>query len=256
MARNWPHLASRMWKLHPLAWNEVIWLPLPFAVASLALVVQQDRAAGLRAIAFVVAERRLQRRVARQALVETLLEDLRASSVKELARVSRTLSWTTDAPLDLPSPLPEILPRVYRVTQHAEQYLSLQNPYRRRQAMSGPRRKCRRCSAACPVSRERLRAADSAKSAIPGNRSWTPPRHPWPAHRRVRSPTRSCSAIRCPAAIPTSLPVGEMWLAGSKTASWAASKPHAVAARSAADGQDEHLEPAAAGCWVPTSPPP
>ena len=80
-----------------IAWNEVIWLPLPFATRLLALVVRQDRAAGSHAVAFVVAERRLQRRVAQQALAEALIEDLATASVEDIAHVTRSLSWTSDA---------------------------------------------------------------------------------------------------------------------------------------------------------------
>jgi hypothetical protein len=56
--------------LCPVTWNEVIWLPLPFAAKLLMMLTMQDREEGFRQIAFVAAERRLQSRVALRASAE------------------------------------------------------------------------------------------------------------------------------------------------------------------------------------------
>jgi hypothetical protein len=127
---------ARTWRLCPVAWNEVIWLPLPFSGKLLALLAHNNRDEGLRQIAFVAAERRLQRRVTIAALVQVAIDDLRARSVSELANVTDKLDWTTDAPTVLPTDLAAALPRFDRVAQHVGQYLSLHNAYRKSEALS------------------------------------------------------------------------------------------------------------------------
>ncbi len=134
--RRWqPHSLARLWTWYPINWNEVVWLPLPFAGKFLALLVHQNREEGFRQIAFVAAERKLQRRAARLALVDVAIDDLHSNSVAELAAVAEKLRWTTDAPAELPAGLIAALPRFDRVAQHADQYLVLQGPYRRGEAL-------------------------------------------------------------------------------------------------------------------------
>ncbi|MSS73777.1 MAG: ATP-binding protein [Candidatus Latescibacteria bacterium] len=117
-------------------WNEVIWLPLPFVGKMLALLVQQDREEGFRQIAFVAAERSLQRRAALTALVEVAVHDLQARSVFDLANATEKLTWTTDAPAELPDELTATLPRFDRAAQHVGQYLALNSPYRKGEALN------------------------------------------------------------------------------------------------------------------------
>src|ERR1051325_6481955 len=123
LARNRKNRAMRAWYLCPVAWNEVIWLPLPFVGKLLALTVRQDREEGFKRIAFVAAERSLQRRAAVAALIEVALDDLRARSVSKMADVTDRLGWITDAPAELPKELVSALPRFDRVAQHVGQYL-------------------------------------------------------------------------------------------------------------------------------------
>ncbi len=130
-----PRALGRLWHWCPVAWNEVIWLPLPFVGKLLALLVRQDREEGFRQITFVAAERALQRRTARSALVEVAIEDLGVKSVTELAGATDKLRWTTDAPAELPAELTTALPRFDRAAQHAGQYLALQGPYRRAEVL-------------------------------------------------------------------------------------------------------------------------
>ena len=118
-----------------MAWNEVIWLPLPYVSKLLTLLVRQDRDEGFRQIAFVAAERRLQRRAALAALVEVAVNDLKGKSIPELADVSERLGWTTDAPAELPDELTAALPRFDRAAQHVGQYLTLHSPYRKGEAL-------------------------------------------------------------------------------------------------------------------------
>lgn len=135
VARRHPRSLKQMWRLCPIVWSEVIWLPLPFAGRLLTLLVEHSREEGFRQVAFVAAERPLQRRVAVSALVETALYDLEAQSVSELADVTEKLAWTTDAPVGLPAELTTALPRFDRVAGHAGQYLALQSPYRKSEAL-------------------------------------------------------------------------------------------------------------------------
>jgi hypothetical protein len=136
VGRRRPQAVVRAWWWCPVAWNEVIWLPLPFVGKLLALLVQYDRAEGFRQIAFVAAERRLQRRAALAALVEVALSDVRVQSVSALADVTEKLRWTTDAPTELPAELTLTLPRFDRIAQHIGQYLALHSPYRQGEALS------------------------------------------------------------------------------------------------------------------------
>lgn len=133
--RRHPQEARRFWRRSPVAWNELIWLPLPFADKLLVLLARQDREEGFRQIAFVAAERPLQRRVAFAALAEVAAADLKAETLSQLSDVTDRLSWTTDAPANLPGELAVTLPRFDRVAQHVGQYLTLHSAYRKRESL-------------------------------------------------------------------------------------------------------------------------
>ncbi|GEM_PF-6027827 len=130
------HALSSIWRWHPIRWNEVIWLPLPFAGKLLALFVRQEREEGFRQIAFVAADRNLQRRAARRALVEVAIDDLQANSIAELAGVAEKLWWKTNAPAEVPAELSAGLAGFERVAQHAGQYLDHQSPDFKGEALS------------------------------------------------------------------------------------------------------------------------
>jgi hypothetical protein len=136
MARRWPHYTMKAWRWCPVYWNEVIWLPLPFVDKLLILLVKQDREEGFRQIAFVAAERRLQRRAAFTALVELAITDLRTESIPEMADVTDNLNWITDTSAELPSELAAAWQRFDRTAQHVGQYLSLHSIYRKSEALS------------------------------------------------------------------------------------------------------------------------
>lgn len=135
VGRLWPP-AARAWRWCPVRWNEVIWLPLPFVGSLLALMVRQDREAGLARIVFVAAERKLQRRAALNALVQVAIDDLQANSAPGLADVTDRLGWTADAPAELPEELLTALPRFERVARQVDQYLRLNSSYRKRDALT------------------------------------------------------------------------------------------------------------------------
>ena len=126
-----PQAARRAWAWHPVRWNEVIWLPLPFTSALLVRLARQDRAYGFEQIAFVAAERRLQRRAAVRALAEIALDDLRADTLEALAEAGDKLAWTMDAPAALPEAIAGFVPDFERIARLAGQSLALDNLYRR-----------------------------------------------------------------------------------------------------------------------------
>ncbi len=134
-AKQHPDSIKRAWRICPVAWNEVIWLPLPYAASLLTMLTMQDREEGFRQIAFVAAERRLQRRVALRASEEIVFNDLRAASINRLANVADNLSWTTDAPAELPGVLASAFPRFERTARHAGQYLILHSDHRKEEAL-------------------------------------------------------------------------------------------------------------------------
>jgi hypothetical protein len=130
-----PAGAAFAWRWCPVAWNEVIWLPLPFVGNLLALVVRQDRDQGFREIAFVAAQRPRQRRTAQTALIEVAIDDVRIRSVDDLVKVTEKLRWTTDAPTELPAELIAALSNFDRASQDAGQYQTLNSPYRKEEAL-------------------------------------------------------------------------------------------------------------------------
>jgi uncharacterized ubiquitin-like protein YukD/MFS family permease len=130
-----PQNVERAWRLCPVAWNEVVWLPLPFAAKLLTMITKQDRKEGFRQIAFVAAERRLQKQVASHASEEIAINDLQATSIKQLAAFTHELDWTTIAPSELPEVLVAALPRFDGAAQHVDQYLMLKRNHHKGEAL-------------------------------------------------------------------------------------------------------------------------
>jgi AAA+ ATPase superfamily predicted ATPase len=136
IGREHRHKVERAWRWCPIRWNEVIWLPLPFIGRLLVILVRQDREEGFKKIAFVAAERPLQRQVALTALVEVAIDDLHVNTLSELSTVTEEVNWTTDAPGgELPSILAAALPRFDRIAQHVGQYVTLNSAYRKSEAL-------------------------------------------------------------------------------------------------------------------------
>lgn len=131
-----PQAAAQAWRWCPVAWNELIWLPLPLAGKLLALLSKQDKEECFRQIAFVTAERKLQRRVALAAMIEVAFADLQANSMTEMADVTDRISWTRKAyGSELPGDLVTNVLGFDRVAQHAGQCLILHNAYRKGEAL-------------------------------------------------------------------------------------------------------------------------
>lgn len=131
MSRRSPQAPRRAWAWHPVRWNEVIWLPLPFTADLLVRLAQQDRAYGFEQIAFVAAERRLQRRAAVRALAQIALDDLRADTLEALVETDEKMAWTRDTPTVLPEAIVGYVTDFERIARLAGQSLALDNGYRR-----------------------------------------------------------------------------------------------------------------------------
>lgn len=99
------------------------------------LATRQNREEGFRQIAFVAAERPLQRGVALEALAEIALGDLDARTAPELASVADRIAWTVDAPVALPGDFGTALTRFERIAQQAGQSLALSSAYRKADAL-------------------------------------------------------------------------------------------------------------------------
>lgn len=126
---------SRAWRWCPARWNEVIWLPLPGLARLLVRLVQHDREAGLRAISFVAAERPLQRRAARAALLAVTVDDLHADSVGRIAATAQKLGgWRVEGH-EVAGEVPRVIGRFERIARQVDQYLALQNAFRRGAAL-------------------------------------------------------------------------------------------------------------------------
>jgi len=125
----------RAWRLCPLSWNEVIWLPLPYATQLLIQLTREDRAEGRRQLAFVAAERPLQRRVALAALAEIVLGDLQADTLPALETTPERLQWAANAPLALPKAFGAAWPGFDRAARHVGQYGALHNAFRKGEAL-------------------------------------------------------------------------------------------------------------------------
>lgn len=134
-AKGYPGRIFFLWRFSPLAWNEVVYLPLPGARKVLALMVQQDRSEGFKRIAFVSSERALQRRAAAGALTDIALKDLEAASFIQLAETPERLRWTTEAVAPLPVAVTEALPRFERVAHQAAQSAAVSSAYRKADAL-------------------------------------------------------------------------------------------------------------------------
>ena len=131
-----PDLVARAWSWSPVAWNEVIWLPLPFVTQTLALLVQHDRRQGYEKIAFVAQERRLQRPAAIAALAEVALDDLRVESFPEMAEVAGRLGWTASKPATLPPELERSIDLFDSVSQLVRQHGAIQSHYRKSETVT------------------------------------------------------------------------------------------------------------------------
>jgi len=101
----------------------------------LALLAQEDREEGFRQVAFVVAERPLQRRVALAALEEVALSDMKADMLATIERTPERLRWVGNASVSLPEIFSKVWSRFERVSQDVGQYRAMNNAFRKGEAL-------------------------------------------------------------------------------------------------------------------------
>jgi hypothetical protein len=130
-----PEAAKRAWRLCPASWNEMIWLPIPFAGKLLASLARVDPQEGFHQMTLFARERPLERRVAIIAVAETAFNDLEAKSLDRLANIPERIEWTTHPPVELLDEFVAALPRIDRMAQNAMQYLTLNGAHRKRNAL-------------------------------------------------------------------------------------------------------------------------
>jgi hypothetical protein len=136
-AKSRPERAARIWLWNPVAWHEVIWMPVPFAGRLLSLVVENDREEGLAQIRFVQAERPHQRWAAKAALVQVIFKDLRSSDFDRIGSAAQRLAWTNDVRDGLPKEVVEAIPKLVHVSRQVEHSRELHSPYSRRGRIEG-----------------------------------------------------------------------------------------------------------------------
>ncbi len=127
--------SKRWWKFQPFVWNEVIWLPLPFAAPHLAALVREDRKYGFDQVAFIAAERPLQAGMLPKAHSEVVIDDVTSDELSQLADVSERLAWASEANVTLPPDVQAALPRFQRVSEHVGQFQSLASRERQHAAL-------------------------------------------------------------------------------------------------------------------------
>jgi hypothetical protein len=116
----------KAWHIHPISWNEVSRLPLPFSRSLLIHLANFDREAGLRQVN-VITERRFHVRTARQVLETITLNDLQAKTIEEIADIGNKLSWAPQIPSQTNQDLIDFLQQFEQVSAQTAQYLVLQD---------------------------------------------------------------------------------------------------------------------------------
>ena len=135
IAKSDPNAVKRAWRWCPVSWNEMIWLPVPFAGKLLARLAHVDRKEGFDQIAIFARERALKRYVAITAVAEVTFSDLEAKTLDRLANIPERIEWTTHPPVELFSEFVLALPRIDRMAHHAMQYLTLNGAHRKSNAL-------------------------------------------------------------------------------------------------------------------------
>jgi hypothetical protein len=111
------------WALHPISWNEVSRLPLPFGRTLLKRITAEDRLEGLRHVQRILSERKFHKGLAFRVLENVLIPDLNAVSVKEIADCSSKLSPITSLVSALPEDLRSAISGFGEASRQAEEYL-------------------------------------------------------------------------------------------------------------------------------------
>jgi len=130
-----PPMTKIAWRSCPAAWNELVWLPVPFAPGLLARFTIKYRVRGLAEIRRLARHRRLQRRLALNAVSELLLIDMHAVTLWELSELPLKLRWVDNPPAELVGEVSKNFPRMDRVARYAAQSSEVTNVQRKYDAL-------------------------------------------------------------------------------------------------------------------------
>ncbi|WP_028460229.1 hypothetical protein [Chloroflexus sp. Y-396-1] len=136
-----PEEATRRFRLIPLYWDEVIWLPLWGLDHTLVEIGKKDRRLVQTLIADVAQSFR-QGWAARNALIELTAYDLeRVADVQSIASIAEQLTWL---PLDIPAELETVLPPIREIAQYVQAALESDTLYNKQRQLRDAYERTRR----------------------------------------------------------------------------------------------------------------
>jgi len=119
-------------RLSPVVWDEIIWLPLPGLDQQLVSIGKANREEGMKAIAYVAGAFR-QGWAARRALLELTAYDVQTStSLESIARISEALSWL---PPETRAAYKSLLLGLETVSKHAKAAIESDTLYNRQEQL-------------------------------------------------------------------------------------------------------------------------
>ncbi len=127
-----PEKAARRFRLIPLYWDEVIWLPLWGLDHTLVEIGKKDRRLAQTLIADVAQSFR-QGWAARKALIELTAYDLeQVADVQSIASIAKQLTWLS---LDIPAELETVLPPIREIAQYVQSALESDTLYNKQRQL-------------------------------------------------------------------------------------------------------------------------
>jgi AAA+ ATPase superfamily predicted ATPase len=147
-----PEKAAPRFRLMPIYWDEVIWLPLWGLDHTLVEIGKKDRRLARTLIAEVAQSFR-QGWAARNALIELTIYDLeRVADVQTIASVAEQLTWL---PLDIPAELETVLPPIREIAQYVQAALESDTLYNKQQQMRDAYERTQRVRAGLALHKDR-----------------------------------------------------------------------------------------------------
>ncbi len=126
-----PQNRLKTWQLHPISWNETVWLRVPRLTTCLIHLIMHHRQSGLDILTFVSAQRPLQRKAAAEALIELALFDLRIATLSDIVETRAKIAWIHSKENMLPPQLMIGITTIESIAAHIEPYTATRGHYRR-----------------------------------------------------------------------------------------------------------------------------
>ncbi len=147
-----PEKAARRFRLMPIYWDEVIWLPLWGLDHTLVDIGKKDRRLVQTLIADVAQSFR-QGWAAHNALIELTAYDLeRVADVQSIASIAEQLNWL---PLDIAAELETVLPPIREIAQYVQAALESDTLYNKQSQMRDAYERTRRVRAGLALNKDR-----------------------------------------------------------------------------------------------------